>query len=101
MRPSRNRNWAHPAMIKLIERLATEAKANDGWNGLLVGDMSQPRGGPMLTGHASHQTGLDADVWLTPMPIGLTGPSENIRRHWWSRAAPRWTGKCGPRPMPG
>jgi penicillin-insensitive murein endopeptidase len=30
--------------------------------------MSQPRGGPMLTGHASHQVGLDVDVWLTPMP---------------------------------
>jgi penicillin-insensitive murein DD-endopeptidase len=38
------------------------------WPGLLVGDMSQPRGGPMITGHASHQVGLDADVWLTPMP---------------------------------
>jgi penicillin-insensitive murein endopeptidase len=34
----------------------------------LVGDMSQPRGGPMITGHASHQVGLDADIWLTPMP---------------------------------
>jgi penicillin-insensitive murein endopeptidase len=22
----------------------------------------------MLTGHASHQVGLDADIWLTPMP---------------------------------
>jgi penicillin-insensitive murein endopeptidase len=30
--------------------------------------MSQPRGGPMFTGHASHQVGLDADIWLTPMP---------------------------------
>ena len=30
--------------------------------------MAQPRGGPMITGHASHQIGLDADVWLTPMP---------------------------------
>ena len=38
------------------------------WNGLLVGDMSQPRGGPMLTGHASHQIGLDADIWFKPMP---------------------------------
>jgi penicillin-insensitive murein endopeptidase len=38
------------------------------WPGLLVGDMAQPRGGPMLTGHASHQVGLDADIWLTPMP---------------------------------
>ena len=40
----------------------------DGWNGLLVGDIAQPRGGPMLTGHASHQIGLDADIWFTPMP---------------------------------
>ena len=39
-----------------------------GWNGLLVGDFAQARGGPMLTGHASHQVGLDADIWLTPMP---------------------------------
>ena len=30
--------------------------------------MSQPRGGPMLTGHDSHQIGLDADIWFTPMP---------------------------------
>jgi penicillin-insensitive murein endopeptidase len=68
MRLSRNRNWGHPAMVELIKRLAREARAEDGWPGLLVGDLSQPRGGPMLTGHASHQIGLDADVWLTPMP---------------------------------
>ena len=68
MRTSRNRNWAHPALVNLIEKLASEARQNDGWNGLLVGDMSQPRGGPMLTGHASHQIGLDSDVWFTPMP---------------------------------
>jgi penicillin-insensitive murein endopeptidase len=30
--------------------------------------MAQPRGGPMFNGHASHQIGLDADVWLRPMP---------------------------------
>jgi penicillin-insensitive murein DD-endopeptidase len=68
MRLSRNRNWAMPQTVSLVERLAREAKQYDGWNGLLVGDMSQPRGGPMLTGHASHQIGLDADVWFTPMP---------------------------------
>lgn len=67
MRLSRNRNWGQPEMVALLERLAKSAPAL-GWNGLLVGDMSQPRGGPMLTGHASHQLGLDADVWLTPMP---------------------------------
>lgn len=67
MRPSRNRAWGHPKLIALLKRLASEAK-QDGWPGLLVGDISQPRGGPMLTGHASHQVGLDADIWLTPMP---------------------------------
>jgi penicillin-insensitive murein DD-endopeptidase len=67
MRLSRNRNWGHPDLIALLERLSAKAH-KDGWRGLLVGDMSQPRGGPMITGHASHQVGLDADVWLTPMP---------------------------------
>ena len=68
MRLSRNRNWGHPRLIALLERLAEDGAAKDGWQGLLVGDISQPRGGPMLTGHASHQIGLDADIWLTPMP---------------------------------
>lgn len=67
MRLSRNRRWGHPRLIALIERLSREA-AQDGWPGLMVGDISQPRGGPMLSGHASHQIGLDADIWLRPMP---------------------------------
>ncbi|NJO54649.1 MAG: penicillin-insensitive murein endopeptidase [Bacteroidales bacterium] len=68
MRLSRNRNWGHPALIGFLERLARKVPAAVGWPGILVGDLSQPRGGPMLTGHASHQIGLDADIWLTPMP---------------------------------
>lgn len=68
MRLSRNRRWGRPEMIGLIERLSRDAAKNEGWPGLLVGDISQPRGGPMFNGHASHQIGLDADVWLTPMP---------------------------------
>ena len=67
MRLSRNRHWAHPDTISLVKRLSRDGRKH-GWNGLLVGDLTQPRGGPMLTGHASHQAGLDADVWLTPMP---------------------------------
>ena len=47
-----------------------------GWRGLLVGDLSQARGGPMLTGHSSHQIGLDADIWLTPMPDRELTPRE-------------------------
>lgn len=68
MRLSRNRNWGHPDLIKLVEQFAEDAQKKDAWPGLLVGDIAQPRGGPMLTGHASHQIGLDADIWLTPMP---------------------------------
>ena len=68
MRLSRNRYWAHPDMVALVKRLAAKARKEAGWPGILVGDMSQARGGPMLTGHASHQVGLDADIWLTPMP---------------------------------
>jgi penicillin-insensitive murein DD-endopeptidase len=67
MRLSRNRNWGHPKLIRFLERLADKAPTV-GWNGILVGDLSQARGGPMLTGHTSHQVGLDADIWLTPMP---------------------------------
>ena len=68
MRVSRNRNWGHPAMVSFLERVSARVPEINGWPGLLVGDMAQARGGPMLTGHASHQIGLDADIWLTPMP---------------------------------
>ena len=67
MRQSRNRNWGHPNLVQFLERLGDQAH-KIGWRGLLVGDMAQPRGGPMRTGHFSHQVGLDADIWLTPMP---------------------------------
>ena len=65
MRLSRNRNWGHPELIAFIERLGARAQAI-GWDGLLVGDLSQPRGGPMTSGHRSHQIGLDADIWMRP-----------------------------------
>jgi penicillin-insensitive murein endopeptidase len=68
MRLSRNRNWGHPELVAFMERLAAKVPKVSKWPGLLVGDMTQPRGGPMLTGHGSHQVGLDADIWLTPMP---------------------------------
>ena len=68
MRLSRNRNWGHPSLTAFLQGTAQDLRAAGVWPGFLVGDMAQPRGGPMLTGHASHQIGLDADVWLTPMP---------------------------------
>lgn len=66
MRLSRNRNWGHPEVIDFIQKLSAKAAQQPGWNGLYVGDISQPRGGPMLTGHRSHQIGMDADIWMLP-----------------------------------
>ncbi len=68
MRPSRNRAWGQPALVKYVQTLARDVSQKDGISGLLIGDIAQPLGGPMLTGHASHQVGLDADIWLKPMP---------------------------------
>ena len=68
MRPSRNRFWGHPDLVAFLQNIAQRAPQETGRTGILVGDMAQPRGGPMLTGHASHQSGLDADLWLMPMP---------------------------------
>lgn len=65
MRLSRNRNWGHPILVDYIIRLSRTA-ADLGWNGLYVGDLTQPRGGPMRSGHRSHQSGLDADIWMRP-----------------------------------
>ncbi|WP_425503958.1 penicillin-insensitive murein endopeptidase [Sedimentitalea arenosa] len=66
MRLSRNRNWGHPETIDFIQDLSREAARQPGWNGLYIGDISQPRGGPMLSGHRSHQIGLDVDIWMLP-----------------------------------
>lgn len=67
MRLSRERNFGHPNLIRFIEGLAASMR-RQGWPGLLVGDLAQPRGGPMRSGHASHQVGLDADIWFLPSP---------------------------------
>ncbi len=63
MRLSRNRNWGHPAAIAYVERLSAEVR-EIGWPRLYIGDISQPRGGPMTSGHRSHQIGLDIDIWF-------------------------------------
>ncbi|WP_136634398.1 penicillin-insensitive murein endopeptidase [Pseudooceanicola onchidii] len=66
MRLSRNRNWGQPELIDYLQTLSAKAAQQPGWSGLYIGDLAQPRGGPMLTGHASHQIGLDADIWMLP-----------------------------------
>jgi len=65
MRLSRHRNFGQPVLVQYLMDLSVTA-TQIGWKGLYIGDMSQPRGGPMTSGHASHQIGLDADIWMLP-----------------------------------
>jgi penicillin-insensitive murein DD-endopeptidase len=63
MRPQRRRYFGHPNLVLFIQELAAHGR-EAGWGDVLVGDLSMPRGGPTLTNHVSHQSGLDADVWF-------------------------------------
>jgi len=72
VRLSRNRFWGHPQLIEVIEDLARSVKRRN-LGTLLVGDMGQPRGGPMPFGHTSHQIGLDADIFYR-LDLGPTPP---------------------------
>jgi penicillin-insensitive murein endopeptidase len=63
MRLSRNRYFGHPDLIEFIENLGRTAQ-NQRLGTLLIGDLGQPRGGPTISGHKSHQTGLDVDIWF-------------------------------------
>jgi penicillin-insensitive murein endopeptidase len=64
MRLSRNRNWGNPTTVAYLEELSA-AVQSAGWRGLYIGDIGNPRGGPMNSGHASHQMGLDVDIWFS------------------------------------
>ncbi len=73
MRLSRGRNFGQPVMVQYLIELSQQAAAMGWGQGLYIGDISQPRGGPMISGHASHQIGLDADIWwLAPRSLSLT-----------------------------
>lgn len=101
MRLSRHRNFGHPVLVQYLEDLSQTA-TQIGWRGLYIGDMGQPRGGPMTSGHASHQIGLDADIWMLP-PKSLTLSRRTARISARSRCAlpiRNLSQPTGPRAMP-
>jgi penicillin-insensitive murein DD-endopeptidase len=65
MKPERRRNFGHPRLVDFVEQLSTRMLAKE-LTPLGVGDLGQPRGGPAPNGHASHQSGLDVDLWFSP-----------------------------------
>lgn len=96
----RNRRYGHPELVAFIKRLGKTAKKQK-LGLLVVGDLSQPRGGPTPSGHRSHQTGLDVDLGYVA-PAGLrpghvsaaerekVGPTAviDLQTH---KATPAWT----------
>ena len=75
VRPSRNRHYGDESLLVFIEEIGRFAKQQDKM--IILGDLSQPRGGPMNFGHSSHQTGLDVDIWFES--IGSKGLNKQQR----------------------
>ncbi len=63
------RRWGTSRLVRVVSRVLAEyARGHRGAAPVLVGDLSRPRGGDFGPryggiGHASHQNGLDVDVY--------------------------------------
>ncbi len=73
LRPSTHRNWGNPFLIRFLEDMAAKTRP---MGTLVIGDIGEPRGGPLLFGHASHQLGLDVDLLFRL----LSGPLDETER---------------------
>lgn len=69
--PERHREFGLPVLATYLRKLASRARLEH-WGLLGVGDLGQPRGGPLPSGHRSHQTGLDADVWYVSPSLPIS-----------------------------
>ena len=86
-KPERNRVFGHPLLVGLIRNLGKQLVALKAAP-LSVGNLGQPRGGPAPTGHASHQTGLDVDLWFLP-PVA--GSAVSMVNHAKMQPSPKFT----------
>jgi penicillin-insensitive murein endopeptidase len=75
VRVSRNRHWGHPATVAFVKDMGARAR-QAGFGDLYIGDLAQPRGGPMASLHGSHQNGLDVDIWFNLDPKPRLAPAE-------------------------
>lgn len=69
IRPSRQKNFGHSHLISFVKKLAFTLKMT-GNGDILIGDLGSSRGGPIVGWHASHQIGLDGDIWFVQPPRG-------------------------------
>ncbi|AUI85368.1 penicillin-insensitive murein endopeptidase [Vibrio azureus] len=71
LRSQTRRYYGHPNAITFLQKLGKKAQ-QDLDTHLLIGDMSLARGGRFSSGHSSHQTGLDIDIWLRLADVPLS-----------------------------
>jgi len=83
MRPSRKRAFGHPELKNFIVNLGQTASHQNLGN-ILIGDLGQARGGPTVSGHRSHQTGLDVDIWFLSSQHANTHTLSYDERESWS-----------------
>ncbi len=96
MRTDQRRYFGHPDLIHFIQRLSSRT-AQEELGEVLIGDMGMAAGGRFSSGHASHQSGLDVDIWLQlpqqrwsqqmllhPQPLDLVSADGKsvVARHW-------------------
>jgi len=85
LRPQRNLYWGHPSLVSFVRDLARRvARAGQV---LMIADLGQPRGGP-VSGHASHQLGLDADIRLLMLPRTAITPAYRANPPYFSMLTP-------------
>jgi penicillin-insensitive murein endopeptidase len=85
LRPKRNRYWGHPSLVSFVRDLARRVAR--GGRVLMIADLGQPRGGP-VSGHASHQLGLDADIRLLMLPRMAITPAYRTTPPYFSMLTP-------------
>lgn len=90
MRPWRNRHYGHEVLVSFVRDLAKRIVASK-LPRLALGDLGQPRGGPAPSGHASHQSGLDIDIWFQPKNPRAKRPREiDMVDHKRKKPSPAW-----------
>lgn len=76
LRPRQKRFYSHPVMEQYVLDLARQSK-KVGLSDILVGDMAMAKGGPFNSGHRSHQSGLDTDIWFRFASKPLSATARN------------------------
>ena len=82
IRRERQRQFGHPQTLDFVRELGA-AQASRTARYVMIGDLSQPRGGLMSSSHRSHQNGLDLDVWFL-----LADSPTQAQRDWPEAVAP-------------